>query len=434
MHAPFDPDDLLFRFFRGETTAEENRTLLAWKRASGENRARFDTLRNLWMVSATAAPATAPDPAAALARLKRTIARDEEAQQPLERPAQPNERQRAPHDGQRPDERPSDKRSFGQRPPERHPQPLPREERPARRRSVLRSFVRSAAAVLLLAGAAGGGALLHRAIAPAPPAAEALAERFVPDTMLFRASRGSLASATLPDGTVIRLNAGSTLTYTTDYGRKERTVALQGEAFFKVRADAERPFVVRAGELAIVATGTAFNVKAYPEEQFVTTTLESGSVRVQGLSRRNRSFDIELTPRQSCLYYRGGDSVLRSGTLHPEEAALAEQVRTKEIPALRISNVKTLLHTSWKDPRWIVEYETLASLAEKLERRYNVTIRFRQSEAGAYRFTGAFENETIEEIMRLLRHATPIRYTIERGRITVSVDPSRRRTFENAAG
>lgn len=211
-------------------------------------------------------------------------------------------------------------------------------------------------------------------------------------------------------------------------------MALQGEAFFKVRADAERPFVVRAGELAIVATGTAFNVKAYPEEQFVTTTLESGSVRVQGLSRRNRSFDIELTPRQSCLYYRGGDSVLRSGTLHPEEAALAEQVRAKEIPALRISNVKTLLHTSWKDPRWIVEYETLASLAEKLERRYNVTIRFRQSEAGAYRFTGAFENETIEEIMRLLRHATPIRYTIERGRITVSVDPSRRRTFENAAG
>ena len=160
MHAPFDPDDLLFRFFRGETTAEENRTLLAWKRASGENRARFDTLRNLWMVSATAAPDSTPDPAAALARLKRAIARDEEAQQPLERPAQPNEQQRAPHDGQRP----SDKRHFGQRPPERHPQPLPREERQARRRSVLRSFVRSAAAVLLLAGAAGGGALLHRAI------------------------------------------------------------------------------------------------------------------------------------------------------------------------------------------------------------------------------------------------------------------------------
>lgn len=134
------------------------------------------------------------------------------------------------------------------------------------------------------------------------------------------------------------------------------------------------------------------------------------------------------------MYYNECDTVLRSEVFNPEESALAEQVRTRDIPAVRMSNVKTQLYTSWKDPRWIVEHETLASLAEKLGRRYNVSIRFRQPEAGEYRFSGSFENETIEEIMQLLRHATPIRYTIDRGKITVSVDSSRRKAFENAAG
>ena len=411
-YAPDAVDDLIVRFFCRETVPDEHRFLREWIDRSPANRARFIGFRNVYLSSLTLcrdAERSALTGRGLFLR-RRAAAQAAQSEQTVQ-VAQTVEPLRP-------------KRPTRSRPSPRSPHPLLVSLSPFSSR--LRRTASAAAVVLFAAGLWCGLPQLRR---PDRPTVGMPAER-----VEFSVSFGSRASTTLPDGSRIRLNAGSTLTYTTDYGREERTVALQGEAFFKVRADAERPFVVRAGELAIVATGTAFNVKAYPEEQFVTTTLESGSVRVQGLSRRNRSFDIELTPRQSCLYYRGGDSVLRSGTLHPEEAALAEQVRAKEIPALRISNVKTLLHTSWKDPRWIVEYETLASLAEKLERRYNVTIRFRQSEAGAYRFTGAFENETIEEIMRLLRHATPIRYTIERGRITVSVDPSRRRTFENAAG
>ena len=398
MQSDFDIDDLLFRFFRGETSPEENRFLLAWKRENEENRIRFEALRDLWMVSATASCEGFPDPAEELSRLRKTIAREENP------PAPSGSRSgRTDH----------------------------REQRSATLRNIVLKGV--AAAVLFIA-AMGCGALLYRQVLPPRQAAIPSAEIPVPDTMLFTASRGSLASATLPDGTVVRLNAGSSLTYTTDYGRRERPVTLVGEAFFQVRTDPGKPFVVHAGNLSIVATGTTFNVKAYPEERFVTTTLETGAVHVRGLSRRSDPFSIELKPRQTFMYYNECDTVLRSEAFNPEESALAEQVRTRDIPAVRMSNVKTQLYTSWKDPRWIVEHETLASLAEKLGRRYNVSIRFRQPEAGEYRFSGSFENETIEEIMQLLRHATPIRYTIDRGKITVSVDSSRRKAFENAAG
>ena len=394
MQSKFDIDDLLPRFFRGETTPEENCWLLAWKSESEEHRRLFEEMNELWILSVAAASEPSPDPADELARLKATIAREERGEVSAVRTAA----------------------RSGKRP----------------KNGWLLLLRGAAAAVLILLGMGGGALLYHRMIPQS--GMELLAEEMVvPDTMRFAASRGSLASVTLPDGTVVRLNAGSSLVYTTDYGRSDRPVALSGEAFFQVKSDPDRPFVVRAGSLSIVATGTAFNVKAYPEEPFVTTTLESGVVNVRGISRQSDAFDIELKPCQIFMYYDESDPLLVDEALDPEEIRIAEQVRKRDIPALLISNVNTQTYTSWKDPRWIVEYETLASLAEKLGRRYNVTIRFQNQEAGAYCFSGSFENETIEEIMQLLRHATPIRYAINRGQITISVDPARRRAFEHAA-
>lgn len=394
-----DIEELISRFFRGETTPEENRFLLAWKNENEEHRRQFEWMHEIWHLSATASDADFPDPAEELARLKAVIAREDTAEA-------------SDNGGFIAIAEPVNSRSAG---------------------SGWRLLLRSAVAAVLLLFGMGGGALLYRQLLPRSREAQLMTELVVPDTMHFTANRGSLASVTLPDGTVVRLNAGSSLIYTTDYGHTDRSVALHGEAFFRVNTDLDRPFVVRAGSLSIVATGTAFNVKAYPEEPFVTTTLESGIVNVQGISRRSDAFDVELKPCQTFVYYKENDPKLADEVLDPEKIRIAEQVRGRDIPALLISNVKTQHYTSWKDPRWIVEYETLASLAEKLGRRYNVTIRFRDREVGAYYFSGSFENETIEEIMQLLRHATPIRYTIDRGRITISVDPARRPAFEHAS-
>jgi len=93
-------------------------------------------------------------------------------------------------------------------------------------------------------------------------------------THMVIAPKGSNSVSILPDGTKVWLNAGTTLKYTNKFGIKSREVELVGEAYFKVATNPEKPFTVITSELKIRALGTAFNVKAYPDEKVITTTLE----------------------------------------------------------------------------------------------------------------------------------------------------------------
>ena len=95
------------------------------------------------------------------------------------------------------------------------------------------------------------------------------------------AMRGQKSNITLPDGTKVILNSESTLKYNTDFNKKTREIALDGEAFFDVAKSTHLPFIVEAGSLSIKAVGTAFNVRAYSNENIVSTTLTEGKVSVK---------------------------------------------------------------------------------------------------------------------------------------------------------
>ena len=90
--------------------------------------------------------------------------------------------------------------------------------------------------------------------------------------------RGSKALTVLPDGTVVWLNAGTKIEYKIHENKPVREVTIKGEAYFNVSKDPDHPFTVNAGEMIIMAYGTEFNVKAYPDEKAVETTLVEGSV------------------------------------------------------------------------------------------------------------------------------------------------------------
>ena len=78
---------------------------------------------------------------------------------------------------------------------------------------------------------------------------------------------GSKSKIQLPDGSTVWLNAGSKLTYTKDFGKEIREVTLIGEAFFDVTKMKEKPFIIHTSSINIKVLGTAFNVKAYPEDK-----------------------------------------------------------------------------------------------------------------------------------------------------------------------
>jgi len=105
----------------------------------------------------------------------------------------------------------------------------------------------------------------------------------------------------LPDGTQVCLGSKTVFHYENDYGRKERTVYLEGEAYFEVAKDKDKPFIVKTKEQNIEALGTKFNVTAYASDSLLTTTLLEGAVR---LKTENILYQTILKPNQQFIYNR----------------------------------------------------------------------------------------------------------------------------------
>jgi transmembrane sensor len=96
-----------------------------------------------------------------------------------------------------------------------------------------------------------------------------------------KCSLGGRSEVILPDGSKVKLNAGSNISYSNNFGYAERNILLEGEGYFEVETNPQIPFVVEASGLKIKAFGTIFNVKAYPEEEEITTTLVEGMVKLR---------------------------------------------------------------------------------------------------------------------------------------------------------
>ncbi|MBN2611569.1 MAG: FecR family protein [Bacteroidales bacterium] len=233
---------------------------------------------------------------------------------------------------------------------------------------------------------------------------------------------GSRSQLILPDGSKIWLNSGSKLSYNNRFGHSNRDINLEGEAYFDVAKNANLPFVINASDLNIKVLGTAFNVKAYPDEDYVETTVERGMVQVseekETLEKRQ---NIILSANQKMVYLVDKKS--------PAENKLNSQTMTKNTepakntglkPAIDIDKVYTKIYTSWKDNRWIIEGEELQSLVIKLERRYNVLIIINDEALKKYRFSGILENETLEQVMEAIKLTAPINYKIEQKQVVLS--------------
>lgn len=202
--------------------------------------------------------------------------------------------------------------------------------------------------------------------------------------------RGSKALTVLPDGTVVWLNAGSGIEYKIQENKPVREVTLKGEAYFNVSKDPDHPFTVNAGEMIIIAYGTEFNVKAYPDEKLVETTLVEGSVTVE--IRNKPSNKTLLRPDEQAIYYKP--------TSHRSENFLVTK------------GIDPSLYTLWLNDRLQIKGETLEDLAVILERKYDVTIHFDDNKLRELRFTGIIENETIEQILELIKISSDVDYRI----------------------
>ena len=229
---------------------------------------------------------------------------------------------------------------------------------------------------------------------------------------------GSSTSISLPDGSEIWLNAGSTLKYPQQFSKNKREVFLEGEAFFNVSKDKKRQFLVVTPDITVKVFGTSFNVKSYPDENTVETTLVEGSISIYNHSTNGKELgtEIKMEPNQRIVLYK-----------EPENSTttLSERKKIENVPARKpklvlSKRIETERFTSWKDGELIFKSEPLEKLASTLERRYNVHIHFMDDGIRQSRFTGTIKKETIEQVMAAIKLASSIDYKIEEGEIWIS--------------
>jgi ferric-dicitrate binding protein FerR (iron transport regulator) len=195
--------------------------------------------------------------------------------------------------------------------------------------------------------------------------------------------RGQKAGLQLPDGTQIWLNSGSSLTYDNTYNKKDRVVYLQGEAYFDVNKD-KRPFIVKTDDISVEAVGTRFNVKAYPEDDCIITTLIEGCVRVS-----NHSLSDLLTLNERLAFSRNTGQFTKS--------VLPDAER----------------NISWRNNQLAFEQERLEDIAKVLERMYNIQVKFISENLKNIRFSGKIKNNNLESVLQLIAFVSPIRYSME---------------------
>lgn len=241
---------------------------------------------------------------------------------------------------------------------------------------------------------------------------------------------GARSMIKMPDGTQIWLNAGTTITYSQDYGQQTRTLSLNGEAYFNVAKDSMHPFIVNTQGIVVRALGTRFNVKAYPEENTISATLEEGKIDIRILSMADNNKRVLLKPKDKLIYHKETketEKYIESA----EEKVKPEGNRPVKLKDINIlSNVRTELYTSWKDSRWIIDREPLSTLAPMLERRFNLKIIFNDEQLKKYKFTGTIENETVDQILSALRLTAPLDYQINKDTIRLIMDLKAREEFK----
>ena len=213
---------------------------------------------------------------------------------------------------------------------------------------------------------------------------------FSPETYTtISCALGDKTEIVLPDSSKVTLNSGSKLTFNNNFDEGERNLFLEGEAFFNVTKDKQNPFIVKAGEVEVEVLGTEFNLKAYPEENRISTTLVEGSLKV---TSKNQSTVIK--PGQKLVYNKV--------TRLMEKQFLAD----------------TTPETEWKEGRLVFRNESLADLELKLERWFDVDIDFADDEVKSKRFTGILERESILEAVSYFGYSKYVGYTINGNDIT----------------
>ena len=201
---------------------------------------------------------------------------------------------------------------------------------------------------------------------------------------LVEADAGNQQTQLLADGSTVYLNGDSRLKYKINSEAKERKLYLEGEAFFNVARDETKPFVIGLEDSQVQVLGTSFNIKAYPEDGQISTSVLTGRVA------------FEASKSESLILVPGNKGVIDKDN--------------KSIAKLNVDNSRDV---AWMEKGLYFENTSLSDMAKSLYRMYGVKVKLTVGSLKNLKITAKFENEKFEEVLKILSMTNEFSYEID---------------------
>ncbi|WP_158655274.1 FecR family protein [Flavivirga eckloniae] len=206
---------------------------------------------------------------------------------------------------------------------------------------------------------------------------------------------GKRFQVVLSDGTKVHLNAGTSLRYPIKFlNGLNREVFLDGEAYFDVVKDAKHPFLVNAKDLNIKVLGTRFNITSYPENEMINTILVEGAVEVFEKDKDTEA-PLVLKPGYKASWH-------------------------KQHKNINVEKVNIEQYVAWMNGRLILNEVPFEAIQKKLQRQYNVTFINNNEALKSRKFTGRFDIESIDQVMKSLSISASFNYVLNNNQIIIN--------------
>jgi transmembrane sensor len=233
---------------------------------------------------------------------------------------------------------------------------------------------------------------------------------------------GQRSQLVLPDGTKVWLNSGTVFKYPAGFLQQSREVYLEGEAFFNVTHNKKLPFIVHMKEnLYIKVFGTEFNVKCYPTDKVIETTLVKGKIRLIKEDNKNRVIrELNLVPNEKAVYQKNSNLLVVTQLISaPAKKSTPVKVKQEVKPIKPLDEIELI--TAWKDEALVFHDETFGDIGVKMERWFGMKICIADEDLKQERFTGKFVNmETIYQILDIFNRSEPIQYVTKNKEIIIT--------------
>ena len=219
---------------------------------------------------------------------------------------------------------------------------------------------------------------------------EAITEAFIKPVVKENPA-GQKSKLFLPDGTIVWLNAESSIKYLEEFTDSTRMINLTGEAYFEVAEDSLRPFVVRSGNIFAEALGTKFNINSFPENDDINVNLVSGKVKVT-FSETEK--DIILNPGEAISFDRNHQNPVKY-QFDISKAAV------------------------WKEGILTFKNATFDQVVQGLERWYGARIKVSGDPPQDWQFSGWFDNESMANVLKVMQYARDFQFKLKNKNVDI---------------